>query len=189
MESDELLLEHLARGDQEAFEAVFRRYAPQVYRAVYRLAGSPETAEDLLQETFLTLFRQPPRRPLEAPLVAWLCRVALNRGYNLLRANQREEQRLASWGAAARAQEPDQAAIRREEQLAVRAALAHLPERQSRLLLLRHAGLSYAEIAAALELAPGSIGTLLVRAERAFLHVFQADQPARQEDTHQTRST
>jgi RNA polymerase sigma-70 factor (ECF subfamily) len=189
LESDELLLERLARGDQQAFETLFRRYAQQVYRAVYRLAGSPETAEDILQETFLTLFRQPPQPPLKAPLVAWLCRVALNRGYNLLRATQREEQRLAGWETTHHAQEPDQAAIRREEQLAVRAALARLPERQSRLLLLRHAGLSYGEVAAALELAPGSIGTMLVRAERAFLGVFQAGQAAGHEDTQQSRST
>jgi RNA polymerase sigma-70 factor (ECF subfamily) len=189
LESDEVLLEQLARGEPGAFEALFRRYGPQVYRAVYRLAGSPETAEDILQETFLTLFRQPPRRPMEAPLVAWLCRVALNRGYNLLRAAQREEQRLVSWEVTPRAQEPDQAAIRREEQRAVRAALARLPERQSRLLLLRHAGLSYAEIAAVLELAPGSVGTMLVRAERAFLDVFQAGQSAGQEDPQPTRST
>jgi RNA polymerase sigma-70 factor (ECF subfamily) len=188
LDSDELLLDHLAGGDPAAFETLFLRYAPQVYRAVYRLAGSPETAEDILQETFLTLFHQPPRRPMEAPLVAWLCRVALNRGYNLLRGIQREEQRLAGWQMTPLAQDPDEAAIRREEQIEVRMALARLPERQSRLLLLRHAGLSYAEIAAALELAPGSIGTMLVRAERAFLEVFQADQPAGPEDTHLTRS-
>lgn len=189
MESDEVLLERLARGESEAFETLFRRYASQVYRAVSRLAGSPETAEDLLQETFLTLYRQPPRQPMEAPLVAWLCRVALNRAYNLLRAAQREEQRLRTWEAPPSANDPDQAAIRREEQLAVRAALARLPERQSRLLLLRHAGLSYAEVAAALELAPGSIGTMLARAERAFLDVFQAGRPAGHEDPQQTRST
>jgi len=189
LESDELLLEQLARGEPGAFETLFRRYGPQVYRAVYRLAGSPETAEDILQETFLTLFRQPPRRPMEAPLVAWLCRVALNRGYNLLRAAQREEQRLIGWEATPDAHEPDQAAIRREEQLAVRATLARLPERQSRLLLLRHAGLSYAEIAAVLGLAPGSVGTMLVRAERAFLDVFQASRSAGHEDPQPTRST
>jgi RNA polymerase sigma-70 factor, ECF subfamily len=188
LDSDELLLDRLAGGDPAAFEALFLRYAPQVYRAVYRLVGSPETAEDILQETFLTLFRQPPRRPMVAPLLAWLCRVALNRGYNLLRGMQREEQRLAGRDMTPLAQDPDQAAIRREAQMEVRRVLARLPERQSRLLLLRHAGLSYAEIAAALELAPGSIGTLLARAERAFLEVFQANQPADHEDTHVTRS-
>ncbi len=188
MDSDDQLLDRLARGDQAAFEDLFLRYSPQVYRAVSRLAGSPETAEDILQDTFLTLFHQPPRRPMDAPLVAWLCRVALNRGYNLLRGTQREEQRLLGWDIPQFAQAPDQAAIPREEQTEVRTALARLPERHSRLLLLRHAGLSYAEIAAALELAPGSIGTLLVRAERAFLEAFQAGQPAGYDDTRLTRT-
>jgi len=188
LDSDELLLDQLTGADPAAFETLFLRYSPQVYRAVYRLVGSPETAEDILQETFLTLYHQPPRRPMEAPLVAWLCRVALNRGYNLLRGAQREDQRVARWEIAPLAQEPDQAAIRREEQMEVRTVLARLPERQSQLLLLRHAGLSYAEIAAALELAPGSIGTLLVRAERAFIEIFQAGQPAGHEDAHLTRT-
>ena len=50
----------------------------------------------------------------------------------------------------------------------MRAVLATLPERQAKLLLLRQEDLKYAEIAEILEVAPGSIGTLLVRAERAF---------------------
>ena len=54
-----------------------------------------------------------------------------------------------------------------------RAALARLPERTAKLLLLRYAGLSYAEIAAALQVAPGSVGTLLVRAERAFIQTYE----------------
>jgi RNA polymerase sigma-70 factor, ECF subfamily len=188
LDSDELLLDHLAGGDPSAFETLFLRYAPQVYRVVYRLAGSPETAEDIVQETFLTLLHNPPRRPLAAPLVAWLCRVALNRGYNLLRGVEREEQRLAGWEITPFAPEPAEAAIRREEQLEVRMALARLPERQSRLLLLRYAGLSYAEIAAALELAPGSVGTMLQRAERAFLDVFEAGRSASHEGSNLTRT-
>jgi RNA polymerase sigma factor (sigma-70 family) len=66
---------------------------------------------------------------------------------------------------------PDQAdphdeLLRAEERARVREALARLPERQGKLLLLRYAGLSYAEVAATLESAPGSVGTLLARAER-----------------------
>jgi RNA polymerase sigma-70 factor (ECF subfamily) len=65
--------------------------------------------------------------------------------------------------------DPEAEALRAEERERVRVALARLPERQARLLLLRQEdGLKYAEIAAILEVAPGSIGTLLVRAERAF---------------------
>jgi RNA polymerase sigma-70 factor (ECF subfamily) len=68
--------------------------------------------------------------------------------------------------------DPQDEYLRREERERVRAALARLPERSAKLLLLRHAGLAYAEIAAALQVAPGSVGTLLVRAERAFLAAY-----------------
>jgi RNA polymerase sigma-70 factor (ECF subfamily) len=64
--------------------------------------------------------------------------------------------------------DPETEALRAEDRDQVRAALATLPERQAKLLLLRQEDLKYAEIAEILEVAPSSIGTLLVRAERAF---------------------
>ncbi|PMP85558.1 MAG: RNA polymerase subunit sigma-24, partial [Roseiflexus castenholzii] len=69
-----------------------------------------------------------------------------------------------------------------EERDQVRAALATMPQRQAHLLLLRHAGLSYAEVAAVLNLAPGSVGTLLARAERAFVAAFTKEQTAATEE-------
>lgn len=58
--------------------------------------------------------------------------------------------------------------LRREEQAEVRQALARLPERQRNCLLLLHSGYRYAEIAATVGIAVGSVGVLLTRAERAF---------------------
>lgn len=173
-ESDEALLEQLRRGDADAFERLFLRHYPAVYRAVFHLFGSREAAEDAAQETFLALLHQPPRSG--AQLLGWLCRVALNRGYNTLRSQRRAEARAAQVGAGPEQNDaPDPAGelLRAEERAAVRATLADLPERQGQLLLLRHAGLSYAEVAAALEIAPGSVGTLLARAETAFLAAYQ----------------
>ncbi len=54
-----------------------------------------------------------------------------------------------------------------DERRHVRAALARLPRRQAVALVLRHSGLSYAEVAAALGLSPGSVGTTVRRAESA----------------------
>ncbi|NJN94596.1 MAG: hypothetical protein HC875_11125 [Anaerolineales bacterium] len=51
--------------------------------------------------------------------------------------------------------------------------MLQLKPREAKLLLLRHTGLSYAELAAALEVAPGSIGSLLTRAERAFREKYR----------------
>ncbi len=168
-DSDEELLERLCRGDDTAFENLFLRHYDKVYRVVHHLVADRHEAEDLVQETFLALHQHPPRLPSGAPLVAWLCRVALNRGYNILRGRRRGEAQLRHLAPPVPISEPDAEVLRREEQAGVRETLARLPERQSQLLLLRHAGLSYGEIAAALRIAPGSVGTLLVRAERAFL--------------------
>lgn len=170
-DSDQALLERLRRSDDAAFEGLFLRHYAQVYRVVYNLVGDRQEAEDILQETFLALYQHPPRLEPEVPLVAWLCRVALNRGYNALRRQQRARRTLDEAAPVAEL-DPDAELLRSEERARVRTALAELPERQSRLLLLRHAGLSYAEIAAVVEVAPGSVGTLLVRAERAFLAAY-----------------
>jgi RNA polymerase sigma-70 factor (ECF subfamily) len=175
IEPDDTLLERLGRGDDAAFEQLFVRHYNQVYRVLYGLLGNPEAAEDLAQETFLELYGHAPAgtRP-GATLAAWLCRVALNKGYNSLRGERRAQQRLERFAAVAREEAgPEDEIIRSEERALVREVLARLPERQSKLLLLRHAGLSLAEIGNALEVAQGSVGTLLVRAERAFANAYE----------------
>jgi RNA polymerase sigma-70 factor (ECF subfamily) len=95
-------------------------------------------------------------------------RVALNRGYNALRGQRRAQQRIARLAEPPAQIDPQAELARAEDRALVRAAIAELPERQGQLLLLRYAGLSYGEIAGALDLAPASVGTLLARAERAF---------------------
>ena len=66
--------------------------------------------------------------------------------------------------------------MRQEERRTVRLALAELPERQREVLLLRHSGYAYAEIAETLGVALGSVGVLLARSERAFRSLYQ-EQP------------
>lgn len=169
-ESDGALLERLRRGDEAAFEELFVRHYATVYRVLYGLTGRREAAEDAAQETFLILYQRPPAS--HQPLRPWLCRVALNIARNALRSERRDAARVERAAQAPTAADPSEAAERAEERERVRAALATLPQRQAHLLILRHAGLSYAEVAAALDLAPGSIGTLLARAERAFAEVY-----------------
>ncbi len=169
-DSDRHLVARVRLNDVDAFEQLFRRYYEPVRRLVYRTVGDDALADDLVQETFLTLYTRPPQLQLDDEAVrAWLYRVALNRGYNALRSRRRSEDRLLRLYEPEAESDPEAEALRGEERERVRAALALLPERQAKLLLLRQEeGLKYAEIAAILEVAPGSIGTLLVRAERAF---------------------
>jgi RNA polymerase sigma-70 factor, ECF subfamily len=166
-------------GSQERFVAVFRERYRDLYGLAYRLLGDHGEAEDVVQETFLKLDGQAVLDRPDEEVAAWLRRVCLNTAYNRLRGQRRASDRLDRAGRAERADDETDAAasplldvLRAEQQRAVRQALASLPERQRACLLLRHAGYSYAEIAATLDLAVGSVGVLLARGERAFRDAY-----------------
>ncbi len=169
MDSDRHLLARVRLHDAAAFEQVFQRHYAGVYRLLSRMLGDGDLADDVAQETFLALYTHPPQLQEDGELRAWLYRVALNRGYNALRARRRSEARLAQIYEPTASLEPEAEALRAEERERVQIALGLMPERQAKLLVLRQEeGLKYAEIAAILDVAPSSVGTLLVRAERAF---------------------
>lgn len=174
------------------FEALFLAHYPSVYRLAYRLTGTREAAEDLTQETFLRLHRTPDiwqdqvgvgSNPVtDRRVAAWVYRVATNLAYNYVRGQNRQKRREDASIRAESEEDPVDLAERTETRLAVRQALATLPERQVQLLLLRHAGLSYKELAEALDVAPGSVGTLLARAEAAFEEVYRRSNPGGEHD-------
>ena len=157
-------------------EKLFHQQWDRLCAALYRFTGDPAEAEDLAMEAFVRLWQSPPAD--SANLGGWLYRVATRLGLNHLRAAARRgryELSAGRDGLGQAATDPENEAGRRQERARVRAVLATMDERQSRLLLLRHAGFSYQEIAAALELNPASVGTLLARAEQAFTKLYQQE--------------
>jgi RNA polymerase sigma-70 factor, ECF subfamily len=166
-------------GSQERFSGVFRDRYRELHGLAYRLLGDHGEAEDVVQETFLKLDGHPVLERPDGEVAAWLHRVCLNTAYNRLRGQRRSTARLERAGRAERADDEADAdasplldVLRAEQQRAVRQALAALPVRQRAVLLLRHAGYAYAEIAATLDLAVGSVGVLLARGERAFREAY-----------------
>ena len=146
---------------------VFRREYPRVVGVAARVLGSRDSAEDVAQEVFLSFGRS---SVPAAEAGGWLTVAATHTALNLLRSGRRRSAReeAADDGPTV---VPDVAdlVITREERRSVRAALARLPHRQAAALVLRHSGLSYAEVAAALDLSPGSVGTTVRRAESVLL--------------------
>ena len=175
---DSDLLDLVRRGDKDAFSALFLRHYDTVYRFLLKLTDSPHEAEDLAQEVFIKLYRHPLDANRPHNLRAWLYRVALNQAYNASRSRRREDARrgkVARMAEVERREEhdPADAVVDSERRGRVRQVLRSLPPRQQQCLILRYEGFSYAEIAAALEVAPSSVGTLLARAEAEFARRYE----------------
>ena len=160
------------------FEALFLEHWASVYRLLRRLVGDPAEAEDLALEAFLRLYHHHQKQQGIQNAGGWLYQVATRLGLNSIRGWKRREQYELTAGRDAleeTAQEsPADILAQEEERQQVRLVLARMNERQSQLLILRYSGLSYKEIAGALDLAPASIGPLLVRAEREFEKQYRA---------------
>ena len=152
------------------FEATFSEHYTRVYGVLFRLLGDRAQAEDLTVEAFWRLWERAPQA--RENLGGWLYRVAMRLGYNALRAARRRERYELQAGREAlelnTSPEPSRAVEQRQERQQVRAVLGDMKERDAQLLVLRHSGFSYREIADTLGVAPGSVGTLLARAETEF---------------------
>jgi RNA polymerase sigma factor (sigma-70 family) len=160
------------------FETLFQEHWARVYRLLQRLVGDPSEAEDLALETFLRLYNQRRRREDGLNLGGWLYRVATNLGLHSIRSWKRRENYELTAGKFAlensEEESPAEILAQEEERQQVRRVLSKMNQKQSQLLILRHSGLSYKEIATTLNLAPASIGPLLVRAEREFEKQYRA---------------
>jgi RNA polymerase sigma-70 factor (ECF subfamily) len=187
MLSDVQLLMQLQAGDEASFELLFLRHYDRVYGILYRLLGNQSDAEDVAQQVFLKLFHAPRRirwQRDEINVAGWLYRVAVNTGYNTLRSQQRRQnwtEKLGWWPFETAAPDPVDIVESSDRQARVRQILADMKPRDAKLLLLRHSGLSYQELAVTLNLAPGSIGSLLTRAERAFAQKYRLAYPEEKE--------
>lgn len=144
---DEVLMARFAAGDATAFAALYDRYESTVYGFCLRLLGDRDVADDAFQDTFITLIDQRFRYRDQGRLRGWLFTIARNVCLDRLRTAERRDQLrpLASARSAALPRSPARAAEERDE---LTRLLAVLPADQREILLLhRHAGFSYAEIA------------------------------------------
>jgi RNA polymerase sigma factor (sigma-70 family) len=162
------------------FETIYTRYYPLIYRLAYRYVGQPDEAEDIAQEVFLRFYSLPPQAGSDAQQRAWLCRVAINLGLNVLRKRKSRFGQEKDIDAADQEgagdvmdrQNPERIVLAEEQATLVRSILAQLPERQQACLILRNIGLSYEEIAEVTGIPITSIGQVLVRAMRTFRRTY-----------------
>jgi RNA polymerase sigma factor (sigma-70 family) len=155
------------RTDDESFEALFTAEYARVAGIANRVLADPHEAEDVAQEVFIDFHRLHSASAQYAP--AWLHRAAAHAALNRLRGARRRQKRELAQAADedARALDPQKQAEVNEDRRRVREALARMAPKPASVLVLRASGLSYAEVAQALGVGIGQVGTLLRRAEMA----------------------
>jgi RNA polymerase sigma-70 factor, ECF subfamily len=163
------LLEQAKTGDQDAFAALYAALEPPIRRYVRRLVGDGQACEDVLQDTFLSLYQNMERVYPAENVRPYVYRIARNRCYDLLR-RQRDslslddevtEHKIAFDLKSSHESPPDEVAHWLLLKLEVDAAIDQLPQVQrDTLLLYCEEGLTYAEIA---EITGVNIGTVKSR--------------------------
>ncbi len=129
------------------------------------MLGDRGRAEDVAQDAFLALHRR--RCSDQAWAGAWVCTAAAHMALNVLRGERRRGRREQLAAPTVDPVDPAAAVERADDGRVLRAALGRLPQRAATVLVLRHSGLSYAEVAAAMDVKQGDVGTMLRRAESA----------------------
>jgi RNA polymerase sigma-70 factor (ECF subfamily) len=138
----------LARdGDTEAFRALVERHSRAVYRLAQRMTGTPQDAEDVVQETFLKAYRQLGRFESRANFSTWLHRIAVNCSIDLIRSRtSREagrdaatlEQCSSDEGMVAGRASPERLMLSTEVQARVNTAMSTLSRMERAAFVLRH---------------------------------------------------
>jgi RNA polymerase sigma-70 factor (ECF subfamily) len=147
-------------------EAIFCAQYERIARVIARVVRDPARAEELAVEVFVKLWRNKQAQGERAE--GWLYRVAVRMGLDELRRQTRRTRYEPLLGFAGRVASPEEIHSATEERERVRLVLGVIAPRHAELLLLRSHGLSYSEVASALDRNPSSIGTLLNRAQQAF---------------------
>lgn len=171
-------IERLKAGDAAAFDTLVTRHTSDIYSLLLRLTEDAEEARDLTQETFLRALKAIKNFRGDADLKTWLYRIAINESRNRFRWWKRRSRNLTisldaendssenplSERISGDSENPEVETLRRERQTALRKALRKLSVTYREAIILRDIeGLSYEEVAAALETNVGTVKSRISR--------------------------
>jgi len=153
--------------DDSAFERFFREHYPAAVKIACRVVGDLAAAQDVAQDVFIAALARFPDPGASPHASAWVRVAAAHAALNAIRGERRRGRRQQLSGIDVAPAGPEEAALDSERRAEVRQALRRLPRRTATVLVLRHSGLSYTEVAEAMNVKAGQVGTMLRRAESA----------------------
>lgn len=174
------LLELAKLGDVPAFEQLVRAHEGKVYSIAFRMLGNPEDAREIAQEAFVRAYLSLKRFQAECSFSTWICKIVTNLCIDELRRKRRQAPVVRSLDAHPRGDEeglalqvvdqspgPQELLEQVELREALQEALLSLPPEHRAVIVLRDVnGMTYEEIAQALELNLGTVKSRLARARR-----------------------
>jgi RNA polymerase sigma-70 factor (ECF subfamily) len=178
-ESDLVLVKRVQLGDKTAFDLLVRKYQHKVVKLVLRYVRNPAEAEDIAQEAFIKAYRALPQFRGDSAFYTWMYRIAINTAKNSLASRDRSpiaydldlNDPEESHSVQTKLQDPDTPegmALTEEIRQIVNSAIEGLPEELKTAIVLRELdGLSYEEIAAAMECPVGTVRSRIFRAREA----------------------
>ena len=177
-ESDQQLVERVQAGDKAAFDVLVRKYQHRVLKLVSRFVSDAAEAEDVAQEAFLKAYRALASFRGDSAFYTWLYRIAINTAKNALVSNRRRPvdfdldlQDPEQYDRHARLKEgdtPEGVLLTEEIRSVVEKAMEQLPEDLRTAIVLRELeGLSYEEIAEAMDCPVGTVRSRIFRAREA----------------------
>ena len=175
---DDVLVARVQRGDRRAYDALVLRYQQRLMKLIMRYVHDPVEAQDVAQEAFIKAYRALPGFRGDSAFYTWLYRIAINTAKNHLAAVQRRPVSLDADSREAGSQElgdrlrddasPERLALRDELGDTVVAAIGALPDELRNAIMLREIdGLSYEEIARAMDCPVGTVRSRIFRARDA----------------------
>jgi RNA polymerase sigma-70 factor (ECF subfamily) len=178
-DEDRDLIQSARRGDFSAFEALVAKYERRLFSLAFRIVGRRHDAEEVVQQTFLSVVEHLEEFREESTFYTWVTRIATNHALALLRRNKvrstlplRDDRSSESYGdlphpeyIAQWRETPEDIAARRETQALLNEALDELDEKYRVVFVLRDVeGLSTNETAEALGITPSNVKVRLLRA-------------------------
>jgi len=177
-DTDQQLVERVQQGDRSAFDLLVRKYQHRVLKLVSRFVSDAAEAEDVAQEAFIKAYRALPAFRGDSAFYTWLYRIAINTAKNALVSNRRrpvdfdldlqDPEQYERHARLKDADTPEGVLLTEEIRLVVEKALEQLPEDLRTAIVLRELeGLSYEEIAEAMDCPVGTVRSRIFRAREA----------------------
>lgn len=177
-ETDQQLVKRVQAGEKAAFDVLVRKYQHKLVKMITRYVNDPSEAQDVAQETFIKAYRALPKFRGDSSFYTWIYRIGANTAKNYLVAQGRrppgsdiDAQDAEQYGFDSSLREtdtPEGIAQRDEIERTVFEAIENLPDDLRTAITLRELdGLSYEEIAQAMECPVGTVRSRIFRAREA----------------------